>query len=487
MKQYFKIAVSILLISVLPVMVISAESNKKKEYDILIKEYSVKLQEYLKLGREQDVPSVVLDRRGMELGELELKIVQFAERCNLDLATFDEARSRVVSSDGVAEKNKNTFDVVDSFDNNSDEAPDDLLLGITEKSRSEAKSVNPDEEVSLTVSSDGPTKDEALKNALRTAIEQAYGAFVSANTTILNDELVKDEIVTVSNGSIKDYKEVSSFEKTDGSGYMITVNATVSLPHLIKYAKNHGSECEFAGNTFMLNSKLKKIYQENEIRTLNNLYTVICEILPTIYDYDLIIPDEPYESGGNYAFKSKIIAKLNSNSQALWEIITQNISELSTEPDLKDKYFFNTLNPEEKNIFVMTYKNTRFYASGLLHKRYGLSDSGPYGYDNGSYPSQNSDILCAGFLRTNPKEMLNKIVSLIDATITSINIVSNTGDILELDYRFDGAHTGRRYHPNHYSSITPNIPETVEMSCIFYVHKDKLSQISSIKVVPKSK
>ena len=35
---------------------------------------------------------------------------------------------------------------------------------------------------------------------------------MSANTTILNDELVKDEIVTVSNGSIKDYKEVSSFE-----------------------------------------------------------------------------------------------------------------------------------------------------------------------------------------------------------------------------------------------------------------------------------
>ncbi len=66
------------------------------------------------------------------------------------------------------------------------------------------------DEITLTVSSDGPTKDDAVKNALRTAIEQSYGAFVSANTSILNDELVKDEIVTVSNGSIKDYKEISS-------------------------------------------------------------------------------------------------------------------------------------------------------------------------------------------------------------------------------------------------------------------------------------
>lgn len=36
------------------------------------------------------------------------------------------------------------------------------------------------QEVTLTVSSDGPTKEDATKNALRSAIEQAYGAFVSA-------------------------------------------------------------------------------------------------------------------------------------------------------------------------------------------------------------------------------------------------------------------------------------------------------------------
>ncbi|MDE7452437.1 MAG: hypothetical protein K2M52_03800, partial [Paramuribaculum sp.] len=89
------------------------------------------------------------------------------------------------------------------------------------------------EEITLTVSSDGPTKDEAVKNALRLALEQAYGAFVSANTTILNDELVKDEIVTISTGAIKEYSIVSEVEKPDGKGFMVTTKATVSLPHLI--------------------------------------------------------------------------------------------------------------------------------------------------------------------------------------------------------------------------------------------------------------
>lgn len=66
------------------------------------------------------------------------------------------------------------------------------------------------DEVTLVVSADGTTKEEATKSALRNAIEQAFGTFVSANTEILNDELVKDEIVTISNGNVKNFTEVNS-------------------------------------------------------------------------------------------------------------------------------------------------------------------------------------------------------------------------------------------------------------------------------------
>ena len=60
--------------------------------------------------------------------------------------------------------------------------------------------------VTLTVSAQGETISEAKQNALRDAIEQAFGTFISSNTEILNDELVKDEIVSVSNGNIQDYR-----------------------------------------------------------------------------------------------------------------------------------------------------------------------------------------------------------------------------------------------------------------------------------------
>ena len=61
-------------------------------------------------------------------------------------------------------------------------------------------------EVSLVVSGEGQDKEEATLKALRSAIEQAYGTFVSANTTVLNDQLVVDEIVSLSSGNIQKYE-----------------------------------------------------------------------------------------------------------------------------------------------------------------------------------------------------------------------------------------------------------------------------------------
>lgn len=60
-------------------------------------------------------------------------------------------------------------------------------------------------EINLTVTADGSTKDEAIKNALRMAVEQTYGVFVSSNAEFLNDELVRDDIATVSSGNIRKY------------------------------------------------------------------------------------------------------------------------------------------------------------------------------------------------------------------------------------------------------------------------------------------
>ena len=51
-----------------------------------------------------------------------------------------------------------------------------------------------DNTVSVISFGDGKTKDEATNAALRHCIEKTFGVFVTTNTQVVNDELIKDDI-----------------------------------------------------------------------------------------------------------------------------------------------------------------------------------------------------------------------------------------------------------------------------------------------------
>jgi hypothetical protein len=63
-----------------------------------------------------------------------------------------------------------------------------------------------DKTVTFTVSGTGKTIEEAKTNALRSAIEQAFGTFISSKTEILNDNLVSDQITSIANGNIQSFE-----------------------------------------------------------------------------------------------------------------------------------------------------------------------------------------------------------------------------------------------------------------------------------------
>ena len=102
----------------------------------------------------------------------------------------------------------------------------------------------------LTALGIGETLEIATTNALRSAIEQTYGVFVSANTQILNDELIKDEIATITSGNIHSYKTLSSSILPDGQ-HSVSISAEVSIVNLQSFARSKGSACELSGSTFM--------------------------------------------------------------------------------------------------------------------------------------------------------------------------------------------------------------------------------------------
>ena len=87
----------------------------------------------------------------------------------------------------------------------------------------------------LVVEGEGETKDEAVKRALRTAVEQGVGVLVDSETLVENKELINDKIYTEVKGYVVSYKVL---EETEEKGlFSAKVEAIVSLAELRKSIK----------------------------------------------------------------------------------------------------------------------------------------------------------------------------------------------------------------------------------------------------------
>ena len=209
--------------------------------------------------------------------------------------------------------------------------------------------VSAQETVKLTVSGQGATKEEATANALRSAIEQSFGVFVSANTQILNDEVVKDEIATIASGNIKEFKELGCITLPNGD-QSISLSAIVSIGNLISYAKSKGSSAEFAGQVFAMNMKMRKLNAENERKALMGMFTQMQEVARQIFDWEPIV-GEPIVVSNGYKIPISIIAKANSYSVLFYEIFHNTLNSLSLKSEEINEYKKNGMATYQIDIF----------------------------------------------------------------------------------------------------------------------------------------
>jgi len=194
-----------------------------------------------------------------------------------------------------------------------------------------------DDVVVLVVSADGDTKEEATKVALRSAIEQAYGTFVSANTTILNDELVKDEIVTVSSGNIAGYEEIASALLPNGR-QSVTLKASVCISKLVSYAKSKGASTEFAGAAFVMNIKMKELNKKNEKIALENLLKQVEQLIPYVFDKTLKVETPKIRQDGKYDIEMKLKIDANDNFVNLKNYIFSTLNSIGLSEDEGQEY-----------------------------------------------------------------------------------------------------------------------------------------------------
>jgi hypothetical protein len=203
--------------------------------------------------------------------------------------------------------------------------------------------------VSLTSIGQGKTKEEAKNNALRTAIEQAFGTFVSSNTSVVNDNLTKDEIINVSNGNIKEYTILSENMLQDNS-WVVSLKADVSPNNLTKFAESKGLKAEFKGALFGANVKIMELNKKNESIAINNIYQILCEIVPTCYDYSLDV-SEPKSDEDKWKAGIFVNAKFNDNIKNISDLVLSTLSGLSIPSEQLPNY--KQLNINTYNCYII--------------------------------------------------------------------------------------------------------------------------------------
>ena len=188
--------------------------------------------------------------------------------------------------------------------------------------------------ITLVTSATGATKEEATTNALRSAIEQAFGTFVSANTSVVNDDLVKDEIVTVTSGNIKSFKEINN-RMISGDLLEVTVQAVVSIDNLIRFAQSHGMSAELAGQTFAMNIKIAELNKQNESTALRNLIIQLYDIAKLgLYDFSIHLEQpkmkEDHITGISCAVvEGYVVPTPNDNYKAYVELAKKTLFSLN--------------------------------------------------------------------------------------------------------------------------------------------------------------
>ena len=196
-----------------------------------------------------------------------------------------------------------------------------------------------DKTVTLSVSGQGKTQDEAKQNALRNALEQAFGTFISSKTDIFNDVLVREEIVSISSGNIQKFEVISEVQMPDGS-YAVTLKATVSVTKLTSFAETKGVEVEFKGSLFAFNVNQIILNEKNELKAVEDLCKVIKTLADVAFNYTIKVSDPKTSDGGNmnWTIPMTINAYPNKNFFNIAEYMFNTLKGLTLSFDEANNY-----------------------------------------------------------------------------------------------------------------------------------------------------
>jgi len=196
-----------------------------------------------------------------------------------------------------------------------------------------------DKTVSITVSGSGKTQEDAKKYAFRSAIEQAFGVFISSKTEIFNDQVVADQISSVASGNIQTFKILNESQLPNGS-WGVTLNALVSVSKLTSFVESKGIVVEFKGGLFAINIKQQMINEQSEINAVAEMVGLLHEPMQISFDY-VIKSSEPKSidsENKNWVIPLEVTANANKNFEFCANYMNKTLAAISLSEEEVSSY-----------------------------------------------------------------------------------------------------------------------------------------------------
>jgi hypothetical protein len=189
-------------------------------------------------------------------------------------------------------------------------------------------------DVTIISSGSGLTLEEAKQSALRSATEQAFGAFISSKTEVFNDEVVADQMSSVSSGNINSFEILNQDQLPDGR-WSITLKSLVSIDKLTSFVQAKGIEIEIKGGLFALNIKQQLLNEQSEIAAVYELVGLLHEPLQTAFDYTIKSEDPKSidSESKNWEIPLEVSATCNKNIDFCANYFLKTIQALSLSGD----------------------------------------------------------------------------------------------------------------------------------------------------------
>lgn len=145
----------------------------------------------------------------------------------------------------------------------------------------------------------GETTDEALKEAMRDVLQKVVGVYVDSDFRMNNDEIIRDEIITYSNGFIDHYKKMDEEDDKNGRGKVVTIKAWVKMRDFVNRVKKIAPSQTVKVDGVLLDSDVG-----NKIRAEALLKRTLSELNPAmdLLEVELVENIRPEVQGANDDF-----------------------------------------------------------------------------------------------------------------------------------------------------------------------------------------